>query len=500
MRLKILLCLVTLIFMMGLSSAAFAEEESPPGFGVYYGEVKAADGSLVASGQVQAYMNGQAVPNAVADIKDGKFEAITVEANMSQENQTLEFRVIFNGKEYTAVTDTEVKWNFLDYEELTLGIDAETGGGAVSPEANSVQLSVSPSEVSMKKGETKQLSLTLTPSDATVTYSSGSTGVATVSPSGLVTAVENGTAVITVVAAKSGLNDGTAEVQVTVSDNHKVQVSLSPSTAHLKPGDTRQLTVSTTPSGATLTYSSDNTGVAKVDSSGLVTAVDEGEAVISVSASSSGFETSAVQVRVTVSDVVPAETEEPPLTEPVSAVFKDVPPGYWAGGVIGNLSQKGIVGGYPDGNFKPENNISRAEFTVILSKAIGQAAENGGSQVYSDVASAQWYYGLVQAASRAGLVKGDGTGQFNPDKQITRQEMAVILVRALGLEGTAAAKANEGTTFADDSNIAPWARGFVGTSLMEKIVSGYPDNTFGPENNATRAEACAMIAKLLEKK
>lgn len=497
MRLKILLCLVTLIFLMGLSSAAFAEEESPPGFGVYYGEVKAADGSLVASGQVQAYMNGQAVPNAVADIKDGTFEAITVEANMSQENQPLEFRVSFNGKEYAAATDIEVKWNFLDYEKLTLSIDAETGGSPGASEPDRVQLSVSPSEVSMKKGETKQLTLTLNQSDASVTYSSGSTGVATVSPSGLVTAVGNGTAVITVAAAKSGLSDGTAEVQVTVTDmsTNKVQVSVSPSTVTLKPGDTRQLTVSTTPSEATLTYSSNNTGVAAVDSAGLVTAAGIGEALISVNAAKLGFDPETIDIPVSVTDSVYGGGGANS-----SPRFKDVPSGYWAAGIINSLIQKGIVGGYPDGNFKPENNISRAEFTVILSKAIGKAAENGGSQVYSDVASSQWYYGFVQAASSANLVKGDGTGQFNPDKQITRQEMAVILVRALGLEGTAAAKANEGTAFADDRNIAPWARGFVGTSLMEKIVSGYPDNTFGPENNATRAEACAMIAKLLEKK
>lgn len=180
--------------------------------------------------------------------------------------------------------------------------------------------------------------------------------------------------------------------------------------------------------------------------------------------------------------------------------FSDLPSSHWASAIIGSLCKKNIIGGYPDGTFGPENNITRAEFTVILSRAIGLNQEKTGTTAYSDVAPSDWYFSSIQAAARAGLVKGYGTGEFRPGAPITRQEVAIILVRAMDLEGAATAGATQGTSFTDDGNIASWARGFVVTAVQKGLISGYPDNTFGPESNATRAEACAMINRLMDKK
>lgn len=192
-------------------------------------------------------------------------------------------------------------------------------------------------------------------------------------------------------------------------------------------------------------------------------------------------------------------TMKEPVVTP-EQLFKDVPPGHWAFDIINSLFNAKIVGGYPDGTFRPENSITRAEFSRMLTNALGLADGNPGAPTFSDVKPGDWYYGCVEAAVKADLVKGYETGEFRPDALITRQEMTVILVRAMGLLGSANANAGSGTSFVDDSGIASWARGFVVTSTQQGLVGGYPDNTFRAEANATRAEACAMVYKLLEKK
>ena len=73
-----------------------------------------------------------------------------------------------------------------------------------------------------------------------------------------------------------------------------------------------------------------------------------------------------------------------------------------------------------------------------------------------------------------------------------------MIARAMGKESEAASLANEKTTFTDDQNIASWARGYIVIEFREGIVDGYPDHSFAPKNNATRAEACAMFSRLIK--
>jgi len=192
------------------------------------------------------------------------------------------------------------------------------------------------------------------------------------------------------------------------------------------------------------------------------------------------------------------------LKEPVppkpECVFTDMSAQHWAANVIKELCQKGIIGGYPDGTFKPGNDITRAEFTKIIVKALGLAEENPAAPTFKDVAPGDWYFGVVEAAAKAGLVKGYEKGEFRPNAKITRQEIAAILVRALGKQDAAAASANAKTAFKDDQSIASWARGSVVVAVQEGLIKGYPDGTFGPKKNATRAETCAMVSRFLEKK
>jgi hypothetical protein len=185
----------------------------------------------------------------------------------------------------------------------------------------------------------------------------------------------------------------------------------------------------------------------------------------------------------------------------VSALpFTDIPAGYWAYDAIDNLYTKGLASGYPDDSFRPDEATTRAEFVAILVKALNLSVVKPDTPAFADVAPGDWYYGPVETAVTANLVKGYTNNEFLPNAPITRQEIAAILVQALGKANDAAANASAITGFTDDSMITGWARGFVAEAVKNGLLKGYPDGSFGPMNNATRAEACAMINNFLKLK
>jgi hypothetical protein len=187
--------------------------------------------------------------------------------------------------------------------------------------------------------------------------------------------------------------------------------------------------------------------------------------------------------------------EEVPAPVPVQN-FSDVAASYWASDVITSLAGQGYIAGYPDGTFKPDNTITRAEFVTILDKVMKLADNNPATPGFSDVSSQDWFYGSVENAVYAGLVKGYGQ-TFGPNSQINREELATILVRALNEQDQAAASMSVQTGFTDDGGISGWARGYVAAAVEKGLLKGYPDNSFRAKNSATRAETCAMIANFL---
>jgi len=188
--------------------------------------------------------------------------------------------------------------------------------------------------------------------------------------------------------------------------------------------------------------------------------------------------------------------ETTPPTPP-TPVFSDVPAAYWASAVIDQLNGLGMVSGYPDGSFRPDSPITRAEFVTILDRALNLTAYTPATPDFQDVSPGDWFYGSVEADVYAGIVKGYGNGDFAPNAPITRQEIATVLINALGKADAASVLMDTQTGFTDDASIAAWGRGFVAEAVQIGLIKGYPDGSFAPRSDATRAEACVMINNLL---
>ncbi len=179
---------------------------------------------------------------------------------------------------------------------------------------------------------------------------------------------------------------------------------------------------------------------------------------------------------------------------PPPCVFNDLTKEHWAYECIITLCRKGIVGGYPDKTFRPGRNITRAEFTKLLVGTLGLAKDTPAQPTFEDVKPADWYYECVETAAKAGLIRGY-KGKFRPNDFITRQEMTAIMIRAMGKESEALAKAQEKIDMTDEAQISSWARGCVVLAVESGLIVGYPDKTFGPGKNTTRAEAAVIICR-----
>ncbi|NPV90701.1 MAG: hypothetical protein HPY50_08015 [Firmicutes bacterium] len=162
--------------------------------------------------------------------------------------------------------------------------------------------------------------------------------------------------------------------------------------------------------------------------------------------------------------------------------------GHWAEASIRKLVNLGAISGYADGSFGPENLISRAEFTSILVKLYNLTPGDGVS--FADTSN-HWSKRSIAAAVNAGIVQGSSQRYFYPDEPITREQMAVMIAKAAGLQ-----YAGSDPFIADKNEVSYWARESVASVINERIMSGYEDSRFRPQKYATRAEAASVIAKL----
>lgn len=180
-----------------------------------------------------------------------------------------------------------------------------------------------------------------------------------------------------------------------------------------------------------------------------------------------------------------------------SVSFSDV--SGWYEDAVNYLAAREITGGAGGGKFSPEANITRAQFVTILARLSGDNLSGSAASSFTDVPAADWCFAAAQWAYENGVAEGCG-GKFNPDASITRQDIAVMLVRyADKVAGYTLPESNDAVTFTDSAKISSYASGAVNAMQRAGIIAGYKDGSFDPLGSATRAEAAKMIALLQQK-
>ncbi|AEV68181.1 sugar-binding protein [Acetivibrio clariflavus] len=190
---------------------------------------------------------------------------------------------------------------------------------------------------------------------------------------------------------------------------------------------------------------------------------------------------------------VPTTTEENNETIP-SAGFSDIS-NHWAKEFILNLVLKNILKGYEDGTIRPDNNISRAELVTMVIRAMGLTPSENPVLDFADKDSIpSWAAGYVALAKEHGIVSGYEDNTFRANKECTREEAVTIIMNAFKL-----GESNNELKFTDAKDISSWAYKYVAKAVEEGIINGYPDNTFRPRKNITRAEIITILYNCLNK-
>ncbi len=167
--------------------------------------------------------------------------------------------------------------------------------------------------------------------------------------------------------------------------------------------------------------------------------------------------------------------------------------GHWASEFASELSKRGIMNGYPNGSFNGEGLITRAELAKTLVEAVDIAL--GTNSSYYDVDANAWHSPYIAGAANAGIITGFENGSFGPDLNVTRQDAALMIYRALGTKMTLPVGY---TFFTDDFDISDYASDAIRCLGELKIINGTPDGRFNPLAPITRAEIAALICRSLD--
>ncbi|MEH1856171.1 MAG: DUF1565 domain-containing protein [Nostoc sp.] len=174
--------------------------------------------------------------------------------------------------------------------------------------------------------------------------------------------------------------------------------------------------------------------------------------------------------------------------------FKDVPANFWAKTYIEALASQSIIAGFPDGSFKPNEPVTRAQFATIVTKALTPPAKRAGTQ-FRDVARNFWAYAAIQSAYQSQFVSGYPDGTFKPQQQIPRVQALVALANGLGLTTN---NQNILSFYTDAAQIPNYAIAPVAAATARQLVINYPTvKQLNPSREATRAEVAAFVYQAL---
>ena len=177
-------------------------------------------------------------------------------------------------------------------------------------------------------------------------------------------------------------------------------------------------------------------------------------------------------------------------------VFSDVAEEHWAADKIANLAARGVVSGDEDGAFRPDDNVTRAEYIKMLTTVLKfkNVYDKAG---FTDVSAHDWFYDYVAAASEAGLFDGVYEGEFGADTVISREDMATFTYRALKAAGITLPNTNVKQIFLDKDEISSYAKTPINMLQQAGIVEGMENRKFLPSDGLTRAEAAKVLYEVI---
>ena len=166
--------------------------------------------------------------------------------------------------------------------------------------------------------------------------------------------------------------------------------------------------------------------------------------------------------------------------------------GHWAEGEINKLSLNGIISGYTDNSFKPNENMTRAELVTVLNRLLGNTVQN--TKYVPDINAKDWFYADIRKGIESGVIKGDIDGYVRPNDLVTREEAILMIQRALVpikskyvIDG-----------YKDFEELSAWSKDAVAAFLKNGYITGYADNSIKPKNNITRAEVVKIIDNIID--
>jgi hypothetical protein len=182
--------------------------------------------------------------------------------------------------------------------------------------------------------------------------------------------------------------------------------------------------------------------------------------------------------------------------------FKDVE-SHWAKEAVNDMGSRLVVAGIGNDIYAPGNDITRAEFSAIVVRALG-LKPGAGNNPFTDVKGTDWYSGYIETAVQYDIINGYGNGNFGPDDRLTREQAIAMTARAMNITGLKAEfKADEAEKllagFADSADASAFAKDSIAVCIKTGVISGKGNNLLAPKDNITRAEAAAIIQRLLQK-
>ena len=178
--------------------------------------------------------------------------------------------------------------------------------------------------------------------------------------------------------------------------------------------------------------------------------------------------------------------------------FKDVAKSAWYYEAVAFAAENGLFSGTSASSFSPQTAMTRAMFVSVLARLNGVDLSSYKTSAYSDVSITSWYGKAVAWAAEKGIVSGYGNSTFGPNDKVTREQMCSIFVKYAAAAGVTLTSDKTAVTFNDSSSISTWAAGAVKTSQQAGLVSGKNGNVFDPQGTSTRAEVATVFMNFMK--